>query len=135
MNKKIRRRNTLSLVAFVLFATAMTFAFTYSQRESNRLKRNHEIATCRVTRFTSAAKSFGGFLNGYFILNGDTIAASTRSTKINKYYGNEFVGRQLPVIYERGNPSNNDILVFPSNFEEYGLPFPDSLAWVKNFEY
>ena len=38
--------------------------------------------------------------------------------------------RQFPVIIEKDNPSNGQLLIFSEDFEEFGLAYPDSLKWT-----
>jgi|GEM_PF-3477012 len=40
--------------------------------------------------------------------------------------------RSLPVAYEKNNPQNSRLLIIPADFEYFGIPFPDSLQWIKD---
>jgi hypothetical protein len=43
----------------------------------------------------------------------------------------ELFRRSFPVIYNSKIPEECAILVFKSDFEEYGLNHPDSLNWIE----
>jgi hypothetical protein len=43
------------------------------------------------------------------------------------------IGKKFPVIYDTTNPENNHMLIFPDDFNDWNLPFPDSLKWVLKF--
>ena len=42
------------------------------------------------------------------------------------------VGKTFPIIVNARNYKYNKILIVPKDFEEFGIPFPDSLQWVKD---
>jgi hypothetical protein len=69
-------------------------------------------------------------LNYEFYYNGKKILGSDA---FNKFRGNQdFVNRNFPVMYEPKLGSAK-LLVEPSDFKRFGLPFPDSLKWVLNY--
>lgn len=43
------------------------------------------------------------------------------------------IGRQLPVIYEKSNPSNGELLSSERKFSRFNLVLPDSLTWTKSY--
>ncbi len=43
------------------------------------------------------------------------------------------IGRSFPLIYDTTSPNINHLLIFPTDFETWNLPFPDSLKWVLKF--
>lgn len=48
--------------------------------------------------------------------------------------GSAVFKRSFPVIYDSDDPKENQILIFPDQFEYYNLPFPDSLQWIQDIE-
>jgi hypothetical protein len=40
--------------------------------------------------------------------------------------------KEFPVMYSSQNPDNNQLLIFPEDFYQYHISFPDSLNWVNN---
>lgn len=60
----------------------------------------------------------------------DSFASSRGDARYEKL-GRELFDHSFPVIYNNHDPQISAILIFPDNFEELGLPYPDSLQWVK----
>lgn len=48
--------------------------------------------------------------------------------------GRSLFEHSFPVIYNTNKPSQSEVLVFPSDFAEFDLPFPDSLRWVLEYD-
>ncbi len=48
--------------------------------------------------------------------------------------GRSLFEHSFPVIYNTKKPGQSEVLVFPSDFEEFNLPFPDSLRWVLEYD-
>lgn len=44
-----------------------------------------------------------------------------------------FIGKRFPVIYSSRNPNHLEMLVYPKDFEKFGMTFPDSLNWVNSY--
>lgn len=46
---------------------------------------------------------------------------------------NIFIGKTFPIIY---SPKSNrsHLLMTPADFEKFGIPFPDSLRWVLEYQ-
>lgn len=42
-------------------------------------------------------------------------------------------GKTIPLLYCLDNDNYNRILLSPDDFSEYGLEYPDSLLWVKEY--
>ncbi|GAA4317769.1 hypothetical protein GCM10023143_30040 [Compostibacter hankyongensis] len=45
-----------------------------------------------------------------------------------------FLNRDFSVLYSSKDPTQSVLLVTPNSFFMFGLPFPDSLNWVKDCE-
>ena len=55
------------------------------------------------------------------------------SNAFNDFRGNDvFVNRNFPVMYEPKLGSSK-LLIEPSDFKRFDLPFPDSLKWVLGY--
>jgi len=50
--------------------------------------------------------------------------------RLRKIYDSLYC-KSFPVIYNVQDPTKNRILIFPSDFAKFNLPYPDSLSWVK----
>lgn len=79
---------------------------------------------------TTLSKSTG--LEGHytFKVRGETFGGGQTDGRYRKL-GNKLFERSFPVIYNSKDPKQYQrILVFPSDFERFHLPYPDSLSWV-----
>jgi hypothetical protein len=65
-----------------------------------------------------------------FEVNG-VVFKSWKSDGRLREIGNYLFNRTFPVIYNMKDPTKNEILVFPSDFLNYKLTYPDSLNWVR----
>ena len=45
----------------------------------------------------------------------------------------EFITKSFPVIYLPDRPNRSEILITPDRFVRFGVDFPDSLKWVRDF--
>ncbi|MNE93942.1 hypothetical protein D3C80_1918520 [compost metagenome] len=45
--------------------------------------------------------------------------------------GYDLLNFNFPVIYQKSNPDNCQLLITPYEFKEYNIPYPDSLNWVR----
>lgn len=68
-----------------------------------------------------------------FFVKENIIKGETYSGKYSEIK-NLLYGKTFPVIMSLRDPSYNDILIFPKDFDEYGLTFPDSLNWVLKYK-
>lgn len=65
-------------------------------------------------------------VQGEKIINDNNIGMSFKSN--SAHY---LMHKGLPVAYEKGNPKNSRLLIIPEDFQYFGIPFPDSLQWIK----
>jgi len=70
-------------------------------------------------------------LGDYTFTVGDVKINSVKGDGRLQAKANHLIKRNFPVIYNSKDPSKNDLLIFPSDFEKYDLIFPDSLIWVE----
>lgn len=89
-------------------------------------------------KISSAKVSEGNYLgrpaayNLFYTYTIDSISYKNLNSEISIHrdYIAYFLGKEFPVIYSTKHPKRSMLLVFPENFEYWGLPFPDSLQWV-----
>jgi hypothetical protein len=66
-----------------------------------------------------------------FYYNGERV---TGASPLSKIRGNpDFENRYFPVMYYPKMGGHSQLLVQPSDFEKFNLPFPDSLKWVLSY--
>jgi hypothetical protein len=44
-----------------------------------------------------------------------------------------FANHWFPFVYNVNDPDQNRVLIEPSDFKKFGISFPDSLAWLKDY--
>src|ERR1700735_2556006 len=99
--------------------------------------RQHDVTFFRSPAFSvghfynfTATKSTG--LEGHytFQVNGATYGSGQTDGRYRKL-GRKIFEQSFPVIYNTNDPADfQRILVFPSDFERFKVPYPDSLSWV-----
>jgi hypothetical protein len=68
-----------------------------------------------------------------FIIDKEKIRKGKDMDKTDRRLDSIFLNKRFPVIYLKDDPEVNKMLIFPSDFEDFGKPFPDSLNWVKKY--
>jgi hypothetical protein len=88
-----------------------------------------------VGHFTALKGGKSTGLEGFysFAVDGITYSGGTTDGRFRNI-GKRIYDRSFPVIYNTKNPQVNQILVFSTDFSEFGLAFPDSLKWVDDFK-
>lgn len=126
-------KNTLKYVLFFSFWSILIGGmYYYGKIKRNELEKYREIAIGTITDY-----GFGGsgtiVLHYSFNVEGKTYFG-TDGMRIRSSYYQHFVGKQFPVIFSRKNPNNHGILMTPYAFKAWNIQFPDSLAWVTQYE-
>ncbi len=92
---------------------------------------NKVLTTGKIISHVFPGKGSGYRLK-YEYKEKDTIYTWMYPIAINYYdYDTTFAGKFFPVVYSKINPYKSTILIRPSDFEDFGYEFPDSLNWVK----
>jgi hypothetical protein len=101
--------------------------------EFNELLLHHSNSTGTIVECYSQRR--GGIGMKYtFYANGEILDGHSGLIDITRKRCNEkFVGKTFTVLYEIGDPENNEILISPNDFKRFQLPFPDTLEWVTPF--
>lgn len=63
---------------------------------------------------------------------GDSIKL-TSPMRIREYDGFKLIGKTFPAVYLPGTRFIQ-VLIVPKDFEEFGIQFPDSLNWTRQYE-
>lgn len=70
----------------------------------------------------------------YYIVKDDTITDSKRC-RFSYNAGKFLMNKYFPVIYSQKDITNHQILIEEKGFNDFELPYPDSLQWVKKFRW
>ena len=117
-----------SWIAVAIFGLIVTVGEIHSTRNENDIKANMVLTSAVITKAHYEYKA-GTHLDYEIVVNGVKYSNHTLCHCLFCPYGN-FVGKRLPVVYSSKDPSHLEMLVYPKDFEEYGMQFPDSLQWV-----
>jgi hypothetical protein len=109
----------------LVFAGFIIFLLT---RNNDDLKVDGRLTTGQVIKVYRGARS-GMNIDYVFYVDGRRFENSTFYF-IGIGHKSLFENKTFPVIYLPGHPDRNRLLIEKSNFDEMGLPFPDSLQWV-----
>jgi hypothetical protein len=126
--------NRLVIPVFIIVAfTALAYFGNKSAINHNKLLKQHKLFTSGVLlsyyhSFTPYSGTYD-YTYSYFLKSKKYLG--TISTRTNDEIGYEIINKKFPVVYDSLEPSNSSMLIFPKDFQYFGLPFPDSLNWVK----
>lgn len=109
---------TLGLIAIVII---------YILIDKRELHKHGILLNAKTTNW--ALSSYMGMDSKYeFYYKGKKIMGANA---FEPFRGNrDFENRYFPVMYYPGLGGHNELLIRPSDFKKYNLPFPDSLKWV-----
>lgn len=93
------------------------------------LKNNGVITKGIIKKVYHGTK--GGINIDYEFNVGDRTIQGSELFLVSSSYEDLFKNKSFPVIYSKKNYGRNRLLIFESNFNDFGLSFPDSLKWTK----
>ena len=96
---------------------------------NSELKRNGIMLSGVITSYGYPAKSSIANFTYKFYHNGKEHIASN---SVNVRNPRQFVGKRFPLKFSKST-KKSQILIRPRDFEAYGLNYPDSLAWVREY--
>ena len=122
-------------MAWILFGIVIVFyigVYIWKSREIKLLLKHHSIANGIITKFNKNGKGDADQIVYSFSI-GNHNYYDMASFRVKDHLGENFVGRNFPVIFDVQNFDNHAILIYPENFHFFKLEFPDSLNWVKYY--
>jgi hypothetical protein len=123
MNNSVKKPNTSFYVTIVLIIILIIYLIV-SKKE---LHKNGILLNAKTTNWAVGAE-VSLDLKYEFYFNGEKIIGANA---FEPFRGNsDFVGRWFPVMYLPSLGGHSQLLVRPSDFKTFNLPFPDSLNWV-----
>ena len=121
----MRNKKTVLIIVITLFILILFF-IKYSEVH---LKKHHVLLNAKTIEWAVSAK-MGLNLKYEFLYNGKKIISSNA---FEKFRGNkDFENRYFPVMYDPELESSQ-LLIEPSDFKIFDLPYPDSLKWVLGY--
>ncbi|RYG11440.1 MAG: hypothetical protein EOO07_20595 [Chitinophagaceae bacterium] len=125
MTKSKAVTTTLFSGIFLLIICAVVF----NQHKSKELKKNGIMLTAEILEIVLVTK--GSPTYKYKFMYNDQQFLGESSTGVKKL--NFFIGKKFPVIFSPGT-LNSELLISPQDFKKFGIPFPDSLNWVVEYQ-
>ena len=120
-------------VAFGLFVISAFSLMINGIFTDKKLRKEGVLTTAVVTDCKFGYRGGISFIYE-FILEGKLIKNKKSFMEIVPSKGANFLHKSFPLLYLETSPSNNQILISRYSFEEFKIPFPDSLKWVIEFE-
>lgn len=119
----MKKRNNSFYVTIGLIAIVAIYLIVAKRK----LHQNGILLNAKTIDWASGAK-MSLDLRYEFYYNGEKIIGNNA---FPDFRGNKkFENRYFPVMYYPGMGRHNQLLITPSDFKEFNLPFPDSLKWV-----
>ncbi|MES2777803.1 MAG: hypothetical protein V4722_26725 [Bacteroidota bacterium] len=123
------------LLGIIAFASILYFVVGYQNKATNKKLLKHAAFT--TTQFTGESVFAGRPKSLYYIcyyeINGKKYSSS-EPTRLCDKLGADFFKEKFSVIYDSTKPEVGRVLVFPFEFEELGLEYPERLNWIKKIE-
>lgn len=128
MSKYLMKKGNL----FLVFSIVIVFVYLFIKDRyytPEELKKNGVLLTAFTKEWKLSTKA-GYFLEYEFYYNNKKIigSASSKNLKGNLSFENKY----FPVLYDPVH-GHKELLMEPRIFNEYNIPFPDSLKWVLEF--
>jgi hypothetical protein len=117
---------------FLFFFIGASVIYGYWQKNKFRrhILESPAFASGHFAEFKVTGKN--GLLGYYFfIANDDETHGGSKKGERLRRLGVDIFKNSFPVIYNSKEPTKSEILVFPDDFSDFGLAYPDSLSWVK----
>lgn len=121
------KKYIIPLSATIIFL----FFFIEGKINENNTINDHGFATGQVYDCEWGSRA-GVTLHYNFKLDDERFNGS-KKLPIAKQFAYLFKGKNFPVAFNTKDPSLSILLVNPKDFGKYGLEFPDSLNWVKEY--
>jgi hypothetical protein len=135
-NVKFTWKMFLISFSFLIVLSPFFLYQLYRNKERRAIRKNQALTTARITALTyqrNKAKSWYRTLATYQVGNARFTCTGSASYTLSHPQRSTLIGAQLPVIYEKDNPANGELLVSERQFDRFNLSFPDSLAWTKAY--
>ena len=112
-------------------ATYLFIFLILSSCKANEIKQHKGLTTGQITAKGGNYYRGCAYYLGYSYKVSDTLYLGYYPIPIGCNYFDKYMNKFFPVVYSTINPKKGILLVFPDDFERWGIEFPDSLNWVK----
>lgn len=128
--KKVSKHENYEKIAIAVFTMLfIAFGLWMGNRRTKRLYEDGYWTTGVIVEQDADYKGRLAF-NYEFFVDGKKYHNQASGVGIRPSTYQDFIGKSLPVIYNRNDPSENDMLLTPYDFSSHGREVPDSLIWI-----
>ena len=120
------KERTKNIIGFSLFFILIISFIIVRITLQNDLKANGIIVNAKIIRVAIGGKGSGGFICT-LSYNNEAKETSTPTTLKKGWY--DMIGHTFPGMYSP-KTGTLEVLITPTDFEKFNIPFPDSLKWV-----
>lgn len=119
------------IVSLVVSLVLITIEYnkTVKSKHINDILIRPAISNAEFIEFRS--KKGSNYMGIYKFEVKETIFQGVTSGEGLRYNEQKLYKGTFPVIYNENDPQKNAILIFPSDFKDFKIPFPDSMSkWI-----
>lgn len=125
----------LSFSFLIAISPVVLYQF-YRNARRDAIRQNRAFASAAITQLTYQSRKGRDWYKTYAVYQVGGTAFTCFGKAVRTLTARQrrlLVGRHLPVIYDKTNPANGQLLSDEGAFNRYGLDFPDSLDWTKSY--
>jgi hypothetical protein len=128
------------LIAFMpLLLLLATIPKLYTIYERRQIRKEPAFAAGTISRFETGQTRYRKRVYRVevrYLINGKSFTEKCRAFhSLTEWQLHSLLEKQLPVIYEKDDPSNGVVLSTEEQFGHFGFTFPDSLIWTRQYFY
>ncbi len=132
--KNIKPQN----IAILFLVMAALFIIVVGSIFKKALIKNHKESVAKITEGSYGGRGHSGTISLIFKFNveGREIEGNAAFNSSELYYSDVekfIVGKTFPVVYNPNSPHSNHLLIRKKDFEQFNVPFPDSMKWVLQY--
>lgn len=120
--------------SFLIGMSPVLFAEFYENLKRKAIRQDNSFTTATITRLEYKARKGRDWYATYaaYQVGGVSFVAKGKAfDTLTPEQRHSLIGRRLPVIYEKTDPSNAVLLSSARQFNRFDLNRPDSLIWTR----
>ena|ERR1700749_2704262 len=121
-------QNKLRTIIFVLIIGGFIVSYFVWRNSNDQLIKNHKLTWCTVYSVDMTSKA-GVYLNYRYKIAADSLTNYDK-VFINMDKGKALIGKKFLLAYDSCEVSKCKLLISKEDFEEFGVPFPDTLNYL-----
>lgn len=137
--KTSKKGMIIFIIGVIVFTCISFFVATYiDNKNRDSLLKNEGFTTALVTKIELTGHPVVSCIVWQIVIKGNTYTFHEDCSDKDISY-DSLIGKVFPAIYDTTSKhhyqisSSDHILIFPNDFKQFNIPFPDSLKWVLKF--